>query len=176
MKRIMVLTLGLLVGPALVSAQVTVGLEAVGVQITSIADQDTQTSIGLPGHLARIGFAAGDQLTVETRVGIGYSKEGDSSQSTIEILPGVNFQFNDMFYARGQAGLWRGSFDNGTTSDSAIQYAFGGALGVRQPIMGGPVSWGVEAGVTRWLENTDDFIPAETIFEVGLIVEAQIGG
>jgi hypothetical protein len=73
-------------------------------------------------------------------------------------------------------GLWRASADNGTTSNSAMQYAFGGAIGTRRAIMDGPVSWGVEAGATRWLENTDDGIPAETIFEVGLLIEAQIGG
>ncbi|MDH3207453.1 MAG: hypothetical protein OEO79_12710 [Gemmatimonadota bacterium] len=176
MKRTFVLTLALLVAPTLVAAQWGVALEAVGLQVTSIADQDSQIDIGTPGHMARVWFAAGDQLTVETRVGLGYGKQGDSSGSTIELLPGVNFHFNDQFYVRGQAGLWRQGFDNGTTSGSVSQYAFGGALGTRRAIMGGPVSWGVEAGVTRWLENTDDFIPAETIFELGLLIDAQIGG
>ena len=59
------------------------------------------------------------------------------------------------FYVRGEAGLMRMSSDNGTTSSSATQYAFGGAAGLRMPL-GDAALFRVEGGVDKWLENQDD--------------------
>ena len=173
MKRIMVLTLGLLVGPALVSAQVEIGIDA-GFSFESISGVDDNViGFGLPTSGMRLGFMAGEQIIVETRMGADYFKFGDNSGTDIDIVPGINFLVNDQFYVRGEAGLTRSSFDDGTGSVSSTQYLFGGAVGIRRPLGEGAVLR-IEGGVDRWLENSDDFIPASTEVRVGIGVSAVV--
>jgi hypothetical protein len=175
MKRILVLTLGLLVAPAVVSAQVEIGLDA-GLSIEMISDVDDNfIGFAIPSSGMRVGFMAGEQIIVETRLGVDYLKFGDTSGSSVDIAPGINFLVNDQFYVRGEAGLSRSSFDDGTGSVSSTQYLFGGAVGIRRPLGDGAVLR-LEGGVDRWLENSDDFIPASTEIRLGVGVSAVVGG
>lgn len=159
MKRVFVLALGLLFAPALISAQVEVGVDG-GLAITSYDspsgfDIDSQMDISLPMSTVRVGFAAGEQLLVDSFLGFTRTSQGDNSYSSLVLMPGVNFLLGEQFYVRGEAGLMRMSSDNGTTSNSATQYAFGGAAGLRMPL-GDAALFRVEGGVDKWLENQDD--------------------
>jgi len=155
MKRSLVLSLVLLVAPALVSAQVEIGLDAglsyVSYDSPSGFDVDSDTYIDLPSSYVRVAFPAGETLLVETALGFSRSSSGGDSYSTLLVLPGVNLLLGEQFYVRGEAGLWRGSGGG----DSATQYAFGGGGGLRMPL-GDAALFRVEAGVDKWLENQDD--------------------
>jgi hypothetical protein len=156
----MVLALGLMVVPQVASAQVELGLDFFGI---SLHDEDgaTDSEIGvsLPVSGMRIGFPAGAQMIIETRVEIDWSKQGDASGRDLMLMPGLNYLINDQVYVRGEAGLSNFSFDPGTgTSVSGTQYLFGGAVGMRRPLGMGILR--LEAGVVKGLENTDDGIPS----------------
>jgi hypothetical protein len=167
MKRALLLALGLLVAPSVASAQLEVGLDA-GLTYEKIQDvDDAAISIGLPLSGARLGFAAGEQMIVETRLDFGWDKQGDASSTSLDLLPGVNFLFGENMYVRGEAGLSYFSFDNGTVDGSFTQYIFGGAVGMRRPVGEGALVR-LEAGVDRLLENSDDGIPASWL--IGLTV------
>lgn len=155
MRRALLLTIGLLVAPAVVAAQVEIGMDA-ALSIYSYDNDaiDSETSIDIPGEYVRIGFPAGETLIVESTLGLSHSSQGDNSYTTILLLPGVNFLVGEQFYVRGEAGLWRGSDGD----NSQTQYAFGGAAGLRMPL-GDAALFRVEAGVDKWLENEDDFLP-----------------
>ena len=155
--------------------RVEIGLDA-GLGIISYDDVsgvsiDGETFFDIPSHTMRVGFPAGDQFIVETRLEGSYWSSGDESETTFTILPGVNFLLGEMFYARGEVGLRRGSFDDGSFSDSATQYAFGGAVGVRNMIGSGAVLR-AEVGVDRWLENEDDGLLAA--WEIGIVVGGSL--
>jgi hypothetical protein len=174
MKRSFVLALSLLFTPALVSAQVEIGLDA-GFSLESIDDvDDNVTSFGLPTSYARVGFPAGEMIVVETVLGFDWASVGDQSASELALVPGVNVLLGEQFYVRGEAGLMRSSFDPGTGSESTTQYLFGGGAGVRIPL-GDAALFRAEAAVDRWLENSDDFIPASTQFRIGVGVSAIVG-
>jgi len=179
MKRILVLALGLLVVPAAASAQLELGLDA-GVAVTSFDDvggfsSDSQTEIDIPTHWARLGFAAGETIMVETLVSVEYGKEGDESAMSLLLLPGINFLLGEQFYVRGEAGLSYVSVDPGTGSLSGTQYIFGGAAGLRVPL-GDMAIFRAEAGVARLTEvDSDFFIPSGIVIRGGVGISAIIG-
>jgi hypothetical protein len=157
MKRTLVLALGLLVAPTLVSAQVEIGLDA-GLAISSFSnpegftgDIDGVTTFGLPGQWARVAFAAGESILVESLVGFEFLSEGDYSENTILLMPGINYLVGEQFYVRGEVGLIRFSESDTGFSESLTQYGFGGAAGMRIPL-GDAALFRLEAGVDRWLE------------------------
>jgi hypothetical protein len=169
MKRTLVLALGLLIVPAFVSAQVEVGLDA-GFNLTSIDDADDKVnSFAVPAQWARIAFAAGPTLLVESLIGFDYVSEGDFNESVLLLMPGVNFLVGEQFYIRGEAGLLRIADQD----DSAVQYAFGGGVGMRRPL-GDAALLRLEVAADRFLENTDDFLPAHTDIRAGVGISAVI--
>ena len=160
MKRTLVLALGLMVVPAVVSAQLEIGLDS-GLSYSDV-DGATDATIGfsVPTSGARVAFAAGEQLLIETRLGFDWQKEGDASGNLLSLLPGVNFLVNEQVYVRGEAGLSRFSFDDGVNpSVSGTQYIFGAAVGMRRALGTGALLR-LEAGVDKALENTGDGIPS----------------
>jgi len=167
MKRGILLALGLFAVPALASAQVEVGLDAGFQYEKADGADDAQTGIGVPLSGARVGFAAGEQVIIETRLGFDWAKEGDYSATSLGLLPGVNVLFGDGMYVRGQAGLQYVSIDFGNGSESATQYAFGAGLGMRRMVTDGALVR-LELGVDKALENEDDGLPSS--WRVGLIV------
>jgi hypothetical protein len=174
MKRVLVLALGLLFVPALVSAQLEVGVDA-GLSFESIDDfDDSAFDIDIPTSGIRLGFAAGETLIVETLLDFGYGSFGDLSATSLALVPGVNFLLGEQFYVRGEAGLLYSSFDDGTSDDSATQYLFGGAAGLRNEINDN-VIFRLEGGVDRLLENEDEFIPASWVIRVVAGISGVIG-
>lgn len=173
MKRSLVLALVLMFAPAVASAQVEVGLDA-GFLISSIDDvDDNVNSFALPGQWARVAFSAGDMLSVESLVGFAWDSQGDFSESTLLLVPGLNYLVGEQFYVRGEAGLIRLSESDTGFDSSSTQYGFGGAVGLRRMLGEGAV-FRAEVGVDRWLENTDDFIPARTDIRFGVGLSAVI--
>jgi hypothetical protein len=173
MKRALLLALGLLAAPMVASAQVEIGLDA-GLTFEKITDvDDAAIGIGLPLSGARVGFAAGDQLIVETRLGFGWEKQGDASATSLDLMPGVNFLFGEGLYVRGEAGLSYFSFDTGTSDGSSTQYVFGAGVGMRRSLGGGALLR-LEAGVDRLLENEDDGIPSSWLIGATVGVSAVI--
>lgn len=176
MKRTLVLALGLMMVPALASAQLEIGLD--GGLTYSKDDGATDASIGieLPTSGARLGFAAGPQMIIETRLGVDWQKEGDASASLISLLPGLNYLITPQVYLRGEAGLSRFSFDNGAGIEgSGTQYIFGAAVGMRRALGSGALLR-LEAGADQALENTDDGIPANLSIHATVGVSAVVGG
>ncbi len=174
MKRTLVLALGLMVVPALASAQVELGLDAGLFYSDTQGAADAAIGLQVPFSGARVGFAAGERLIVETRLSFDWFKQGGASGSGLVLVPGMNYLVNDQLYVRGEAGLSRDAFDPGTGGGSQTQYIFGGAVGMRRPL--GPALLRLEAGVDKALENTDDGIPSSTEVHVSVGVSAVIGG
>ncbi len=173
MKRTIVLALGLLLVPSVVAAQVEIGMDA-GLSIESVDDDpDDLTSFSLPVSEVRVGFAAGEMMIVETRVALGYLSVDDFSATDFGLVPGVNVLLGDRFYVRGEAGLMYSSLDTGTADESATQYLLGAGAGLRVPVVES-VLFRAEAGVDRWLENEDEFIPASWEFRLVAGVSAVI--
>ena len=159
MRRTLVLALGLMVVPAMASAQVELGFDFLGISYNDTdGAQDATIGVTLPTSGMRIGFMAGEQMIVETRMGFAWEKEGDASSRSLMLAPGLNYLVNDQIYVRGEAGLENFNFDNGTVSVSGTQYIFGGGIGTRRPLGMGILR--LEAGVQKALENTDDGIPS----------------
>jgi hypothetical protein len=174
----MVLVSGLLLTPVLVAAQVEIGLDA-GVNVRVFDDvsgvsTDSQMEFDVPSDWARVAFAAGDNLLVETLVSFERTSQGDESTGRIVIIPGVVFLLGEQLYVRGEAGLARTSFDPGTASASATQYLFGGAAGLRMPL-GDNALFRIEGGLNRAMEADDDFfIPAGWNIRGGVGISAVI--
>ncbi|MEQ1855180.1 MAG: hypothetical protein ABL963_01855 [Longimicrobiales bacterium] len=160
MRRTLVLALGLMVVPAMASAQVELGFDFFGVTYNDTdGAQDATIGVSLPLSGLRVGFMAGPQMIIETRMGFDWEKEGDASGRSLTLVPGLNYLVNDQIYVRGEAGLENFSFDNGAgTSFSGTQYVFGAGLGTRRPFGMGILR--LEAGVQKALENTNDGIPS----------------
>jgi len=182
MKRIFVLALGLLFVPAMASAQVEAGLDAFFTISNpsepegSTGSFDNTNSFELPAPVARVGFPAGETILVETILGFNWASQGDESETALVLLPGVNFLLGEQFYVRGEAGLLRMSYDDGTDSESTTQYGFGGAAGMRMPL-GDAAIFRIEAGVDRWLEAKDgDVITAlgRTDIRIGAGISAIV--
>ena len=176
MKRILVLALGLLAAPQVVSAQLEVGLDA-GFGYSKIDDvDDALVNFSIPNLGARVGFAAGPTMIIESLVLFDWTKFGDASATTIGIVPGLNFLINEQLYLRGEAGLLYQSEDDGVSpSDSQTQYLFGAGVGIRRPLGSGAVLR-FEGAVDRALENTDEFLPASWDIRATVGVSAVIGG
>jgi hypothetical protein len=182
MKRSLVLALALLIAPALVSAQVEVGLDA-GFNIAMISEPDGFTgnidnvnTFDLPSQAVRVAFSAGDMLLIESMVGFDWFKQGDSSDNTLLIMPGLNYLLGEQFYVRGEVGLYRYSESDGTDDFSYTQFGFGGAVGLRMPL-GDAALFRVEAGLDRWLEAKDNDVIqqlAETDIRIGAGISAVI--
>jgi hypothetical protein len=176
MKRTLVLALGLLIVPAFVSAQVEVGLDA-GFGISMIDDADDNiNSFSLPGTWVRVAFAASPTILVEPVVGLEWFSVGDASGSDLLLLPGIVFLLGEQFYVRGEAGLFRESFDPGSGGDSTTQYAFGGEVGLRMPL-GDSALFRAGIGVDRWLEVSENSVieePARTDVRLGVGISAVI--
>ena len=172
MRRTLVLALGLMVVPAMAAAQVEVGLDAGFIYSDEDGAPDAAFGFSLPVSGARVGFAAGEQMIIETRLGFDWMKQGDASGSNLDLVPGLNYLVNDQIYVRAEAGLSRQSYDPGTGGNSQIQYLFGGGVGMRRPL--GPALLRLEAGVVKGLENTDDLIPSHLDFHATVGVSAVI--
>lgn len=160
MRRTLVLALGLMVVPAMASAQVELGLDFFGITYSDVdGAQDATIGVSLPVSGLRVGFPAGENMTIETRMELDYSKQGDVSSRDLMLVPGLNFMINQQVYLRGEAGLMNYSFDPGTgTSFSGTQYMFGAAVGMRRSFGMGMLR--LEAGAMKALENTDEGIPS----------------
>lgn len=154
MKRAALLV-GLLLVPVGVQGQVEVGFDA-GLTLDNYEFSESLTTIGIPTGTARIGFAAGETITVETLMNLSrLSSDGDSF-TTISLIPGVNVALGDGgFYLRGEAGLMRVSFGGEFSDGSETQYTLGAAGGLKRAIGDGPISFRLEAGLGKWLEDED---------------------
>lgn len=179
MKRIFVLALGLLLAPVAVSAQVEVGVDGF-FTISNPSEPDgvstsfdNTNSISLPSPAVRVAFPAGETLLVESLLGFNWSSQGDDSGSALLLMPGVNFLVGEQFYVRGEAGLMRTSFDNGTVSSSATQYGFGGGAGMRMPL-GDAALFRLEAAADWWLENEDDGLLGRMDIRIGAGISAVV--
>jgi hypothetical protein len=152
MRRTLVLAFGLMVVPAMASAQVELGLDFFGLSYTDVDGlDDAAISVGLPVSGMRIGFMAGPQMIVETRIEADWDKIGDFSSRSIMLVPGLNYLVNDQIYVRGEAGLSYDAVDPGTGSVSDTQYLFGAGVGTRRPLGMGILR--LEAGVQKALES-----------------------
>lgn len=156
MKRMLFTLLVLLVAPAAVQGQVEIGVDA-GLTIDKASGSDALTTISVPASSVRLGFAAGDMVSVETLFAFARVSSGGESASSLGFVPGLNVRLGEGgFYLRGEAGLQRLSFGDG----SATQFTLGGAAGLKKAVNDGPVSFRLEAGFGRWLENEDDGLGA----------------
>lgn len=179
MKRVLVLALGLFVLPAVASAQVEVGVDGFFVLSNpsepegATGDFDNTNSFSLPSPAVRVAFPAGETLLVESLVGFNWSSTGDVSGSSLLLMPGLSLLVGEQFYVRGEAGLMRTSFDSGTASSSATQYAFGGGGGMRMPL-GDAAILRLEAVADWWLENEDDGILGRMDIRVGAGISAVV--
>jgi hypothetical protein len=172
MKRSIVLTLGLLAIPTFATAQVEIGIDA-GLSIESIDDvDDNVTSFSIPSGV-RLGFGAGESVLVESRVAFERRSQGDVSITALGFVPGINFLVGEQLYLRGEAGLSYLKLDSGTDDGSVTQYMLGGAAGLRIPVRDN-VLFRPELGVVRFLENTDDGIPANWEFRLQAGISAVI--
>jgi hypothetical protein len=161
--------------PAMASAQVEIGVDA-GFNYEKIDDvDDSFFGFGIPVSGIRVGFMGGETLVIETLIDLDYSKFGDSSSTSLGLVPGVNFLLGEQFYVRGEAGLAYFSFDNGTTDGSTTQYLFGAGAGIRKPLGDGALLR-LEGAVDRLLENSDDGIPASWDVRAVIGVSAVVGG
>jgi hypothetical protein len=176
MKRIMVLALGLLFLPALVSAQVEVGLDA-GLTFEKIDDvDDSAIDFSVPTSGARIAFAGGESMLIETLLAFGYGKQGDDSGMALALVPGLNFLLSEQLYLRGEAGLNYVSFDNGSGGVSGTQFLFGAGVGIRKPLSEAAVLR-FEGALDRFLESLDGDIPfaASWQFRAIMGISAVVG-
>ena len=178
MKRTLVLGLGLLVVPAVVSAQLEVGLDA-GFSILIPDDgSDNIKRFGVPSNplvpflsTLRVGFPAGETLLIESALGFTYASFGpNDSFNALFIMPGANFLLGDQFYVRGEAGLMRLS-DSG--SDAQTQYAFGGGAGIRRPL-GASALLRAEVAADKWLKDAgaglDGFLDIRAVVGVSAVI------
>ena len=159
MKRTLVLALGLMLVPAVASAQFEVGLDVFGLTYSDVdGAQDAAIGVGLPLSGMRVGFWGGETLLIETRMEADWDKEGDASATSLMLVPGVNFLVTPQVYVRGEAGLQYFKLDPGTgTSFSGTQYLFGAGVGMRRPLGEGAVLR-LEGGLTKGLESLDGAI------------------
>jgi hypothetical protein len=152
MKMTWVLAVGLLAMPQVAAAQLEIGVDTgLGYADT---DPDATISFDVPVSGARLGFSAGPQMLIETRLEFDWAKAGDASGTSLFLVPGVNYLLNERVYVRGNIGLSYSRFDNGVVSGSSTQYIFGGALGMRRALGSGAVLR-FEAGADKWLESDD---------------------
>jgi hypothetical protein len=172
-----VLAIGLLVAPQAVHAQFELGLDFFGLTYTDIDDgvDDAAIGVGIPESGLRVGFNAGPQMIIETRMEFDWDKRGDLSGRSLLLLPGLNFLVNEQVYVRGNVGLYNQAFDNGVVDGSATQYIFGAAAGIRRALGSGAVMR-VEAGVDQMMENEDEGIPKELRIHGSVGVSAIVGG
>jgi Outer membrane protein beta-barrel domain len=175
MKRALLIALAALAMPALAQAQAEVGLDA-GLGVTKISNvSDKPVSFDVPRSGLRVGFAGGESVIVETMFDFGWNKFGSAKQTSLDLVPGVNFLLNPQVYVRGEAGLSYVKNSNTGTSSSQTQYLFGAAVGTRK-MMGEGAILRLEAGVDRGLENTNDGIPAMWNFRAIVGISAKVGG
>jgi hypothetical protein len=160
--------------PAMASAQVELGLDFFGITYSDVdGASDAEIGVSLPLSGMRVAFAAGENMMIETRTEIDWSKQGDATNREITLMPGLNYMVNEQVYVRGEAGLNNFSFDPGTgTSFSGTQYMFGGAVGMRRAFGMGVLR--LEAGAVKALENTDDGIPAWLDITAGVGVSVVV--
>jgi hypothetical protein len=173
MKRPILLALLLLVAPSAARAQLEVGLDAGFVLHTGFESSDDVTRISIPTGWGRLGLPLGDLLGFETLLGFNRISSGDSSASQLSFLPGVNVWLgDDGAYLRGEVAMTRTAFDG----ESQSQYGFGGAVGLKKDIDGGPVSFRLEGGFVRWLEDQDNFQEAFNQIRILVGISAAVGG
>jgi len=157
MKRSMLFAMGLLLVPVAAHGQLEIGLDAGMSLNTGFEVGESETAFSIPTGYARVGVPAGNALSIEALLGFDYFSSGDNSVNQITFVPGANFSFGTGGgYVRGEAAVTRVGSDNGTTSNSSSQFGLGAAAGLKKAIAGGPVSYRLEAGFLRWLENADD--------------------
>jgi len=183
MKRSTILAMIALAIPLALQAQVVatgaggdpaieVGIDA-GAEI-NVFEGDNLTSFGLPTSTLRLTIPAGN-LAVETLIGFSRTSSGDTSASLLRLVPGVNVPLGENgAYVRGELAIARAAFSSGPSDDSDSQFGFGGAVGVKKQISDGPVSWRAEAGVDRWLEDTDNGQPAFTAIRALFGISAAV--
>lgn len=181
MKKTFVLALGLLVAPQMVSAQFEVGLDAgFGIAIPDAEGADNITRFGVPsgGFLpfiappqARVAFAAGENLLVESVLGFNYFSSGDDSLNALFLMPGVNYLVTPQVYVRGEAGLVRLS----DGEDSETRYGFGAGVGMRRPL-GNAAVVRFEVAGDKWLETEDGFEDGALDVRAIVGISAIIGG
>lgn len=121
-------------------------------------------TFGTPVDL-RVGFIAGDKLTVEPRLGLFFASDDQAGESIFNYELGLNFLYGFRSNREGPyitvGGIYA-SEDFGATSASTI--ALNGGIGTRSGYGSGSVR--PEAFVMYILENEDDGIPST--FLVGL--------
>jgi len=176
-KNPLVLAVGLLVTPQVVSAQgVELGLDFFGLSYSDTdGAADASIGVGIPESGLRVGFHAGPRMIIETRLEFDWDKEGDSSARSLMLLPGVNYLVNEQVYVRGNIGLANFTFDTGVIDGSGTQYIFGAAAGIRRALGSGAVLR-VEGGVDQWMENEDDGLPKILDIHGSVGVSAIVGG
>jgi len=173
MKRSILLALLPLVAPAAARAQLEVGLDAGFVLRTGFESSDNVTQISIPTGWGRLGLPMGDVLDFEALLGFNRIGSGDSSASQLTLLPGLNVWLGeDGAYLRGEGAMTRTAFDG----ESQSQFGFGGAVGLKKAIDDGPVSFRLEGGFVRWLENQDNFQEAFNQIRILVGISATVGG
>lgn len=171
MKRVLPVVLGLLLVPGAALAQVEVGLDA-GLIVRTPDVGDNVTSISIPTGSARVGFGAGEMLSIETLLSFDRLSSGGSSFSVLQLMPGVNLSVGEAgLYVRGEVGVQRVSDE----TDSESQYGVGAAVGLKKPIGDGSAIFRVEGGFDKWLEDADNFIQGFNQIRVLIGFSAVIG-
>jgi len=162
----------LLAVPAVVHAQLEVGVDAGLTLHTGFENSDNVTQISIPTGRARVGVPAGDLLSFEALLGFQRVSSGGESGSALNFLPGINLRLGDAgSYLRGEVAVTRASYGG----DSQTQYGFGGAVGVRMPV-DDAVFFRLEGGFDRWLEDQDNLQEAYNEFRITVGVSALVGG
>lgn len=157
MKRAALLLVSLLLVPVGAAGQVEVGFDAGVIFDTGFEFSENVTTFSIPTGSVRLGFGAGDALTVETLFNVSRVSSDGESFTALGIVPGVNYTLGDGgFYLRGEAGLMRASISSDFGDGSQTQYTLGAAAGVKRAIGDGPVSFRFEGGFGKWLEDEDE--------------------
>ena len=162
MKRTWIMALALLWAPGSVAGQVELGVDFFGIDYyDEDGASDAAIGVSLPVSGMRVGFPAGSNIIIETRLEFDWFKQGDGSARDLTLIPGLNYLINEQIYLRGEAGLSNFSFDPGTGSSiSGTQYIFGGGVGTRRSFGMGILR--LEGGVQIGTENADDGIASYT--------------
>ncbi len=117
----------------------------------------TLVTFGIPVQSFRVGFAAGNQVSVEPRIAFNFAKpEGDDAVYTLGAELGFLYHFTaeaerSRAYVRPFAGVEL--FDFGV--DNANQFHLGAGIGVKVPVGVQRMAVRLEAGGQYGFENDD---------------------
>ncbi|HSM60882.1 MAG TPA: hypothetical protein VK849_08805 [Longimicrobiales bacterium] len=173
MKRSVLLAILLTIAPSAARAQVELGMDAGVVLNTGFEFGDDITHISIPFTSVRFGIPTGGIVTFESLFGLERTSDDDDSLTQLSFVPGLSVSLGEAgAYVRGEVAIAYVSFDG----ESQSQLGLGVALGLKKAINGGPVSYRLEAGFDRWLEDEDEFQEAYNAIRFLIGLSAAVGG